>query len=155
MITDVPEETPLTTPEAEPTVATDVVPDVHTPPAAASLKVIVEPLQNDVAPVMALTDGERSTVRTAIAFAEPQLLETVYDMVIVPTAIAETTPEDALMVATDASELLHTPPDEVLLNVAEVPVHILDGPEMTLTPGAAFTVTIRNAVDVPQVPDTK
>src|ERR1035437_9723023 len=55
-IVDVPADTPVTTPAPE-TGAFVVLLLLHTPPAVASLKVIVEPLQTLVAPAIAAGKG--------------------------------------------------------------------------------------------------
>src|ERR1035437_9147041 len=55
-IVDVPAATPVTTPVPE-TVAFAVLLLLHTPPAVASLKVVVEPLQTLVAPAIAAGEG--------------------------------------------------------------------------------------------------
>src|ERR1035437_9634616 len=55
-IVDVPAATPVTTPAPE-TVTFVVLLLLHTPPAVASLKVVVEPLQTLVAPAIAAGKG--------------------------------------------------------------------------------------------------
>ena len=52
-----PAATPVTTPEDEPTVATDVVPLVHVPPETVLDKVIVKPVQTLDDPLMVPADG--------------------------------------------------------------------------------------------------
>jgi hypothetical protein len=66
-MTEVPVETPVTIPPAS-IVATPVVPLLHVPPGVRSLKVVVEPAQTMVAPVIASGTGLTVTV---IANGEP------------------------------------------------------------------------------------
>lgn len=63
VIVAVPAETPVTTPEALPTVATPVVPEVHVPPVVASPKVVVAAVHIAAMPVIA--PGAAITVTTA------------------------------------------------------------------------------------------
>jgi hypothetical protein len=67
---DVPPDTPVTTPVPLTTVATVVVPLDHVPPVVPSVKVIVEPAQNDVEVEMAT--GNPFTV-TIVAAEHPVL----------------------------------------------------------------------------------
>ena len=50
---------------------------LHTPPVTASVKVIDEPIQADVAPVMVPADAPVVTLTTAVADTEPHALVTV------------------------------------------------------------------------------
>ena len=61
---DVPDDTPVTTPVEEPTVATLVLPLVHVPPLVISLKVVVNPAQTTAVPVT--DDGNGLTVTTIV-----------------------------------------------------------------------------------------
>ena len=71
---EVPEEIPVTVP-VEPTVATPVDTELHTPPAVASLSTVVAPTQTLSVPVMAAgVVGNGLTVTVAVAAALPQLL---------------------------------------------------------------------------------
>ena len=84
----VPADTPVTTPDAEPTVATPVLPEVHVPPAVASLSVVVSPAQTTAVPVIA--DGSGLTV--TVTWAELVQLNapvpvTVYVVVTVGVAM--------------------------------------------------------------------
>lgn len=60
MIVVIPEVTPVTTPVNDPAVATPGVPEVHTPPPVASLKIVFEPIHTTGVPV--ITPGEVSTL---------------------------------------------------------------------------------------------
>jgi hypothetical protein len=69
VIVDVPELTPLTTPDEEPTVATDVVLLLHVAPEPP-LSVVVLPAHTVNVPVIT---GTGLTVTTAVAVTVPQL----------------------------------------------------------------------------------
>jgi hypothetical protein len=56
-ITVVPIDTPVTTPVSEPTVATDTFVLLHVPPDVTSLRVITDPAQTEVGPVIGEGDG--------------------------------------------------------------------------------------------------
>jgi hypothetical protein len=72
-----PAETPDTIPEAL-TVATAVLLEDQVPPEVASLKVVVEPTQTLVVPVMAATTGSALTVTPEVtAVIQPLALVTV------------------------------------------------------------------------------
>jgi hypothetical protein len=69
-----PAETPVTTPEAL-TVATAVLLEDQVPPAVASLKVVADPTQTLVVPVMAATTGRAFTVTPVVtAVVQPLAL---------------------------------------------------------------------------------
>ena len=61
---EVPDSTPLTTPEPPTTVATVVVPLVHVPPVVPSVKVMVAPAQTGADAAMAA--GSPLTVTTVV-----------------------------------------------------------------------------------------
>ena len=71
-----PAETPVTTPPV-PIVAMAVLLLLQVPPAVASERVIVEPVQTPVDPVMAPTVGRALTEITCPATAVPQTVVTV------------------------------------------------------------------------------
>ncbi len=73
---DVPEVIPVTTPVAL-TVATPVDTELHTPPAAASVKLVLVAGQSVRPPVIVPAFGAGFTVTTAVAATVPQLLVTV------------------------------------------------------------------------------
>ena len=60
-----------------PIVATPVLLLLHTPPALALLRVVVEDAQTVVVPVIVPAFGNGLTVTTAVVLATPQLLVTV------------------------------------------------------------------------------
>jgi hypothetical protein len=73
----VPAATPVTTLEAS-TVATAVLLEDHVPPVVASLKVVVDPIQTEVGPVMAAMVGSALTVTMAAELEiQPEALVTV------------------------------------------------------------------------------
>jgi hypothetical protein len=67
-MTDVPAATPVTTPDAEPMVATLVVPLVQVPPDVALVNVLVLPTHTDSEPLIA--PGNALTVTILVA-AQP------------------------------------------------------------------------------------
>ncbi len=71
-----PAATPVTTPVAL-TVATPVDTELHTPPVAASVKLVVVVGQITSPPVIVPATGAGFTVTTAVAATVPQLLVTV------------------------------------------------------------------------------
>lgn len=73
----VPGATPVTIPVNEPMVAIAVFTELHNPPPAASLKVVVVPGQAVNIPVMVPASGVALTVTTMVAAAIPQLLFTI------------------------------------------------------------------------------
>jgi hypothetical protein len=76
MVAD-PAATPVTTPEAL-TVAIAVLLEDQVPPAEASLRVVVEPTQTLVVPVMAATVGRALTVTPVVtAVVQPLAFVTV------------------------------------------------------------------------------
>lgn len=57
MIVDVPADMPLTMPLDDPTVAAEVVPLVHVPPASVFANVVVVPTHTDIVPVSGAGTG--------------------------------------------------------------------------------------------------
>jgi len=115
VITEVPAVTAVTTPVEEPTVATDVVPLVHTPLplpprlTPTPLYVVELPMHNGLVPDTELMAMFGLTVSVCEALTElPQPPVMVYTILLVPDASAVTRP-DALTVATDVLLLLHAP----------------------------------------------
>ncbi len=58
-----PDVTPVTIPDPEPTVATDVLPLLQVPEGVVFDRVVVEPTHTDCVPVMALGSGFTVAVR--------------------------------------------------------------------------------------------
>ena len=139
---------PDTTPEAL-TVPTAGFVLLHTPPDAASVSAVVPPAHVVATPVTLPATGSGLTVTTFVAAAAPQLLVTVYDIVVVPAAMPLTTPPvDTVPAAVFV--LLHTPPPVASESVIVAPAHTADAPDMVPADAAAFTVTIADENSVPQ-----
>lgn len=66
-----PTATPVTVPDTEPTVATEILPLIQVPPDVASDKVIVEPAQMLTGVDGVIAAGTALTVTVAIAKHEP------------------------------------------------------------------------------------
>ena len=95
-----------------------------------SLKDIVAPTQTALVPK--IEDGVEGTVFTfivAVAFEEPHILDSVYNIFTVPTLKPFTIPV-LPTVAIDVLELLHAPPVLMSLNVIVEPEHTLAEPVM-------------------------
>ena len=108
----VPAVIPVTILVAVPIVATEVLLLAHVPPAVASLKVLVAPVQALGVPLIAL--GDVFTVTTVVVL---QLPVVVYVMVVVPAATGVTIPVFGSMVALVVVLLLHVPPVVASLKV--------------------------------------
>ena len=117
-----PAVTPVTTPPA--TVAFALL-LLQAPPGAASVNVIVLPVQTAVGPVMVPVTSAAPTVITALAVADPQLLVTTYVIVSVPGVTPVTTPPETVA---EALLRFHTPPGVASVNVIVEPVQTADGP---------------------------
>ena len=115
-ITEVPDDTPVTTPVAGSTVATAGVALLHVPPAVASPNVVVDPTHTERVPVIAAGNG--LTVTVAV---REHPVGKVYDITEVPAETPVTTPVDELTVATAGVALLQVPPAVALLNVVVDP----------------------------------
>ena len=107
-----PADTPVTTPVVPPTVATSVLPLLHTPPLVTSLSVVVEPAQTTVTPVTAAGIG-----LTVIGVTTKQPVGIVYVIFGKPDATPVTVPVLEPTVASVISLLLHKPPESDSLNV--------------------------------------
>jgi hypothetical protein len=99
----------------------------------------VVPIHKVVLPDIALTAGAVFTVTVLEATALPQLLLTVYDMIVVPGDIPETTPV-ALTEAVAAKPVLHVPPVTASARVVVAPLHTEAVPVITPAFGNALTV---------------
>jgi hypothetical protein len=114
-----PAATPVTIPvdPVPPTVACEVLLLLQLPPGA-SVSVMVDPWQTEVGPLMA--DGDEFTVTLAIAVVQPVL--NPYVILAVPALIPVTTPEADPTTATLEFELVHVPPETLLVSVPLVPI---------------------------------
>jgi hypothetical protein len=144
MILATPVEAAVTTPVLTTMVAMEVLLQLHVPPAVASLKRVVPPIQRVVVPIM--PDGRLFTV-TKVVVEQPETTE--YVIVAVPGEKPVTTPPLVLIVATMVLLLLHVPPATVLLNIVVPPKQMPVVPD--IPDGGGLMVT--NAVAV-QPPDS-
>lgn len=133
-MTGVPAVTPVTTPVAEPTVASAVL-LLHTPPLTVSPRVMVKPTHTLEGPVM--TAG----VALTVMFFITEQLPSVYEIVTGPVVTPETTPVPDT-VATAVDELLHVPPDVASLRVIVEPTQAADGPVIGAKPDTTLTVAV-------------
>jgi hypothetical protein len=133
VITEVPPDTPVTTPDATTTVATDGVLLLHVPPALELLKVMDDAWQNTTLPVIAAGNGLTVTIPVMM-----QPVGAVYVTAVIPTATADIIPDDEPIVAIAVLPLAHVPPAMALVKVAVVPRHSDDEPPMA--GGIALTV---------------
>ena len=129
----------------EPTVATPVLPLLHTPPVVLSVNVVVWPWHTLMVPPIAVTTGTGLTVTVVLTELLQLPLVTLY----VITAVAGlelpvTTPDTVppLTVAMPVLPLLHTPPVVASVNVVVAPWHTLAVPPIDGTAGNGLTVTI-------------
>ena len=140
---------PVTLPDAS-TVPTEEVTLLHAPPAAASVKAVLAPAQTMGVPVIVPAFGNALTVTTWVAAAVPQLLVTVYDIVVLPEEMPLTLPA-ASTVPTEDVTLLHAPPAAALVKAVLAPAQTTGVPVMVPALGNVLTVTTRIAAAVPQL----
>jgi hypothetical protein len=117
VISAVPELTPITTPDAEPTAALPVDPDVHVPPGEPSVSVIDDPAQT--APTPAIASGVRSM---EIFLDEVHPVPSVYLTVTEPVSSPVTIPVRPI-VARSKLLLLQVPPEGVAERLKVLPRH--------------------------------
>jgi hypothetical protein len=86
----VPNETPVSTPDTEPMVATAVLLLLHLPPETELPNVEEPPIQTDVSPVIAV--GRGVTVTKVETIYSPQQFEIAYTMATLPPLTPVTTP---------------------------------------------------------------
>jgi len=135
VIIAVPFDTPATTPEALPIVATIALLLLHVPPASASDKVVVDPAQTVEEPVMLA--GCAFTLITLVTYAPVLFVKVI---TVVPGDIPVTTPEVMPTVATAVLLLVHDTPGEASVTFMVEPTHTIDGP--IIAPGSGFTVIV-------------
>jgi hypothetical protein len=130
-IVGVPAATPVTAPVDGWTVANKLLLLLHDPPAVVSDNVIEVATQTLVAPKIAPgVAGALITVSFLKAKAEPQLLEIVYTILVVPLPTPVRIAAPLLMVATLTIEEPHVPPAGVLVRVSSPPTQCLVGPDI-------------------------
>jgi hypothetical protein len=134
-ITDVPAETPVTTPVAS-IVATAGVALLHVPPAVASVRVVVDPMQTVSVPPIAA--GKGLTVTVAVT---RQPVGNVYDITDVPAVTPVTTPAPVI-VATAGVALLHVPPAVASVKVVVDPTQTDNVPPIDAGNGLTVTVAV-------------
>ena len=123
------------------TVAIDVLEEVHVPPEVASVKVVLEPVQTVRVPAIAAgAEGVVPTVNAAVARAMPHVFVTVYVTVSTPAATPATTPPAT--VATEASDVVQTPPEALSAKVVWPPEHNAAVPVTVPAFGSGSTVTV-------------
>ena len=151
LISEVPLDTPVTTPVEGSIVAIFVDPLDQTPPAVAFAKVVFPPTHKDKVPVIGVNTS--TTVIVLVLFAEHPLDETVYVINVVPFACPVTTPVTGSIVAEAGVPLLQTPEDIASFNVIVEPTHTLDIPPIAGTTGTAviFTVAVIGTIQPPEL----
>ena len=116
-----------------PTVATEALPDIHTPPGTLLVNVVVEPAHTvdtpDVTPGFTLTD-------TGNVLLQP--VPNVYVISAVPAVTPVTTPVAGFTFPMVMFELLQVPPDGELDRLVVRPIQVLGIPAMG--DGSASTV---------------
>ena len=145
---DVPADTPVTTP-VEATVATPVELELHVPPPAASVRLVVVPTHSVGVPVIVPATGSGFTVMVLVAVKVPQLFVKVYDMTAVPPDTPDTIPVEPI-VAIPVDPELHTPPVVASLNAIVAPAQTEDAP-LIVPADVAVTVTTSIALTLPQL----
>jgi hypothetical protein len=130
-------------------VATKALVLLHTPPLVRSVNAVDEPAQTVGIPTIVPAD-KAFTVTTVVVAMVPQLLVTVYDMVVVPDVRPLTTPE-VPTVATPAFVLLHTPPLATSVNAIVDPAVRVAVPLIAPASGEGLIVTAKIAAAVPQM----
>ncbi len=134
VIVDVPADTPVTIPVADPTVATPVAELLHVPPVVALANVVVPLIHVEAVPVIAAGAATTVTIRLA---ADPQPV--AYNIVTVPAPTPVTNPVPVSADAIDVFPLVQLPPVTEFDNVIVLPSQTEEGPDIVA--GAAFTVT--------------
>jgi hypothetical protein len=133
----VPNETPVTIPEIEPTVATSVLLLVQVPPVDVVENVVVAVTQTVFVPVTGA--GVGFTVSVSV-FSHDKPVVSV--MIVVPAEMPVTTPETESIVATSGLLLCQMRPVSELVNVVVRPTHTVSTPVIVdATHGGGLLVT--------------
>lgn len=150
-----PAATPITTPLVALIDATPGLLLLQVPPTLPLLvRVVDNPAQTVVVPLMVPASGSGFTVTRCVALDVPQIAAepTVYIIVAFPAATPVTTPVVALTVATPGVVLVHVPPlFPLALKLMVDPAHTADAPLIVPASGSEFTVTTMEATDEPQL----
>ena len=104
-------------------------------------------------PEIVPAEGSILTVIEKVATAVPQLLETIYEIVLLPLVIPVTVPE-LFTVAMEDTLLLQVPPLMPPLDdnvIAVPPTHNDAAPEIVPATGSGLTVIVEVAIEVPQL----
>jgi len=137
-----PADRPETTPDADPTAATETLLLLHVPPADVLLSVVVAPTHTTAVPVMEA--GRGLTVKPVVVLHP---VGSVYVIVTLPETRPLTMPLDDPIVATDGLLLVHVPPVLPSVKVTDEPAQTLLKPDIAA--GAGLTVTTVSAVQPP------
>lgn len=130
----VPADTPVTIPDDMPIVATPASPELHVPPAGASLSAVILPWQTVVFPVIA--DGSVFIVTVVVAMQPAVVVNLIITF---PADAPYTIPATASTVAIAVLLLLQVPPVVASLNIVALPAHRVVLP---VTGVIGFTVTV-------------
>jgi hypothetical protein len=146
----VPTPTPLNKPVLV-MVAIAVLEVDQLPPGSEFLSLRVSPWHTLSAPVMLPTVGNGNTLNMKVLLSAPQLLVTLYLIVVVPADTALTVPV-LLTVATLVTLLVQVPPAEPeALSEIVPPTQVLSVPVMLPALGKGFIVMYAVAVSAPQL----
>ena len=122
----VPVATPVTKPVPPPTVATDGLPLLHTPPVGDALNKDVYPVHIERLPVIGPVRPLTVTGNTA-----KQPVPTVYVILATPPDRPVTNPDAGTTLAMPGAPDVHVPPGVVLVSMVVAPTHIVDVPLIT------------------------
>ena len=126
--------------------------ELQVPPGTASFNNDVWEIQTIAVPVMIPAFGSGLTVTTTEVDAEPQLLVTTYEMVVVPAATPVTIPE-VPTVAILVSVLLHIPPPVRSISVVVAPGQTVYVPR--IAPAVRNGLTVTTVVAIQPVDNVK
>lgn len=141
-----PDTTPVTVPDDDPTVAINRLLLVHTPPPTPSVSVLVPAIQTHVE-IGVIATG---VILTVTVFSAEQPVAVVYEIVTVPDETPVTMP-DVPAVAIPVAPLLHVPPGVTSARPVVPPTQTLTAPGGVIAEGLALTVTVAITKQVPVV----
>jgi len=124
-----PGATPVTTPDIEPTVATDVFELVHMPPAGVAESVVVLPVQIEAPGTPVAPTAITGTGLTVTSIVTKQPVARLYVIVATPGEMPVTTPVPETVAVPGAPDD-HVPPDGLLVRFTVLPTHTVLGPEI-------------------------